>query len=355
MKNIMKKILIVDPYLDVFGGGEKHILSIGKVFEKQGYAVSLYWDNEKILTELSERLKLDTSSFAIEKKNRKGEGYDALLYITDGSYFFPKAKKSYVFCMYPQKSLYTRNLLNLAKWRGWSFFANSKYTADYISKWVGKRAEVIYPYIDDQIFKQYSPIEKKEKTILSVGRFFRHLHAKNQHVTINAFNDLQKNHAEFSDFQLTLIGSVKKEDEDYFAEIHEIAKNNSSIKIIKNAPYTMLLENYKTSLFYWHAAGVDVDLDSHPEGAEHLGMSVVEAMSAGCITFAHNSGGPKETIKNEENGFLYSSTGELVEMTMSAYTQLSSLQRVSDSAQKFCVDNFSNDVFARNVKNYFNL
>lgn len=355
MKNIMKKVLIVDPYLDVFGGGEKHILSIGKVFEKNGYTVSLFWNDEKILNELKEKLKLDTSSFSIEREQRKGEGYDILLYVTDGSYFFPKAKKSYVFCMYPQKSLYARNLLNMAKWRGWNFFANSKYTADYISKWVGKKAEVVYPYIDESIFKQYSPIKKKKKVILSVGRFFKHLHAKNQHVIIDAFNKLQKNYAEFSDFQLVLIGSVKKEDEDYFAEIREKAKGNSAIKIIKNAPYSQLLESYKTSLFYWHAAGVRADLSSQPEGTEHLGMSVIEAMASGCITFAHNSGGPKETIKSGKTGFLYNSVDELIEMTSSEYIRISALQSVSDSAKEYCNQDFSENVFKKNVRLYFNL
>lgn len=355
MKSIMKKILIVDPYLDVFGGGEKHILSIGKVFEKHGYEVSLFWNDEKILTQLSETLKIDTSSFTIEKEKRKGEGYDVLLYVTDGSYFIPKAKKNYVFCMYPQKSIYESSLLNKLKWRGWGFFANSEFTAGYISKWVGKKTGVVHPFIEDAIFDSYSPIEKKEKVILSVGRFFRHLHAKNQHLLVEAFNSLQSRHSEFADFKLVLVGSVKKEDEEYFEEVKLLAQGNENIVLVKNAPYSEWLQHYKTSLFYWHAAGLGADLNVHPEATEHLGISVLEAMIAGCITFAHNSGGPKETIENGKTGFLYDTIEELVSKTAEVNSASSNLQEVSTAAKEYGEQNFSSGIFKRKVEEYFNL
>lgn len=351
----MKKVLIVDPYLDVFGGGEKHILSIGKVFEEHGYAVSLFWKDARILRLLGDRLNINVSSFTIEQVERKGAGYDVLLYVTDGSYFFGAAKKNYVFCMYPQKNLYTRSLITIAKWRGWSFFANSHYTATFISDWVGKKVGVVYPHIDESIFQSYSPIGQKKKMILSVGRFFRHLHAKNQHVLIEAFNQLQERHEEFTDFPLVLIGSVKNEDEDYFDEIQKLAKGNKSIHIIKSAPYSEILEYFKTSLFYWHAAGLNADLESHPEAAEHLGMSVIEAMVAGCVTFAHNSGGPKETIENEKNGFLYETIDELIIETADVYKSNNRLPRISGAAKKYCEERFSKEVFEEKVREYFKL
>ena len=355
MKSIMKKILIVDPYLDVFGGGEKHILSIGKVFEKHGYEVSLFWNDEEILTQLSETLKIDTSSFTIEKENRKGEGYDVLLYVTDGSYYIPKAKKNYVFCMYPQKTIYARSLLNKVKWRGWDFFANSEFTAGYISKWVGKKTGVLHPFIEDAIFDAYSPINKKEKVILSVGRFFRHLHAKNQHLLVEAFNSLQSRHSEFEDFKLVLVGSVKKEDEEYFEEVKLLAQKNKNIVLVKNASYSEWLQHYKTSLFYWHAAGLEANLNEHPEATEHLGISVLEAMIAGCITFAHNSGGQKETIENGKTGFLYDTLEELVRKTAEMNSASSTLQEISTAAKEYGEQNFSSEGFKRKVEEYFKL
>ncbi len=351
----MKKILIVDPYLDVFGGGEKHILSIGKVFEDQGYAVALFWHDNAILSQLSDKLKIDVHSFTVEKAARKGEGYDVLLYVTDGSYFIPKAKKNYVFCMYPQKSLYTSSLLNRVKWTRWDFFANSEFTAQYIAQWVGKNVDVVYPFIDDEIFKQYFPIDKKEKVILSVGRFFRHLHAKNQHLLVEAFNSLQAQYKEFADFKLVLVGLVKEEDEKYFEEVKRLAQKNKNIVLVKNAPYSDLLQYYQTSLIYWHAAGLGADLAQHPEATEHLGMSVLEAMISGCITFAHNSGGPKETIENGKTGFLYDAIEELVRKTEEVNSASSTLQQISTGAKAYGEQNFSSAVFKRKVEEYFKL
>lgn len=351
----MKKILIVDPYLDVFGGGEKHILSIGKIFEEHGYDVALFWNDEKILLQISDRLKIDVRSFTIENEKRKGEGYDVLLYVTDGSYFIPKAKKNYVFCMYPQKSIYASSLLNRVKWRGWDFFANSAFTAKYISEWIGKKVGVVYPYIEQEIFAQYSPIEKKEKVILSVGRFFRHLHAKNQHLLVEAFNSLQNRYKEFAEFKLLLVGSVKKEDEEYFEEVKSLAQKNKNIILVKNAPYAEWLHYYKTSLLYWHAAGLGANLEEYPEATEHLGISVLEAMIVGCITFAHNSGGPKETIENGKTGFLYGTIDELVNKTAEVNARGSELQNISTAAKAYGEQNFSSSVFKRNVEEYFNL
>lgn len=355
MKNIMKKILIVDPYLDVFGGGEKHILSIAKVFEEHGYAVALFWNDENILSQLSDKLKIDVSSFTVEKEERKGEGFDVLLYVTDGSYFIPKAKKNYVFCMYPQKSIYASSLLNKLKWRGWDFFANSEFTAKYISQWVGKKAGVVYPHIEDAIFSQYSPIEKKKKVILSVGRFFRHLHAKNQHLLVEAFNTLQARHKELADFKLVLVGSVKKEDEAYFEEVKSLAQKNENIILVKNALYSEWLQYYKASLFYWHGAGLGADLNEHPEATEHLGISVLEAMIAGCVTFAHNSGGPREIIENGKTGFLYDTIEELVSKTAEVNAVGSELQTLSTAAKAYGEQNFSSEVFKRSVEEYFKL
>lgn len=348
MKNIMKKVLIVDPYLDVFGGGEKHILSIGKVFEKQGFSVSLFWSDKEIISELSDRLHIDLSSFTIESTNRKGEEYDVLLYVTDGSYFFPKAKKNFVFCMYPQRSLYTSSLLNKLKWRNWNFFANSHYTSQFISTWTGKEVSVVYPFIDEEIFKQYTPINKKEKIILSVGRFFEQLHAKNQHVLIEAFNKLQKGYEEMREFKFVLIGGVKEEDEKYFNKVLELSKNNPNIIIVKNTPYKTILSYYSKSLIYWHGAGLGSDLEKFPESTEHLGMSVVEAMASGCITLAHNSGGPKETIADGKTGYLYNSIEDLIDKTVSAVSS-KELDKISQSASEYCKKTFSYNEFEKNV------
>ena len=41
-----KKVGLYDPFLDVMGGGERHILSILQVLESEGYDASIFWDTD---------------------------------------------------------------------------------------------------------------------------------------------------------------------------------------------------------------------------------------------------------------------------------------------------------------------
>jgi len=189
--------------------------------------------------------------------------------------------------------------------------------------------------------------------ILSVGRFFSHLHAKNQHLLIDAFNRLQKNHSMFQDFQLVLIGGVKKEDENYFNKVLELSKSNPSISVMKNAPYETVLSYYSRASIYWHASGLGSDLAGRPEATEHLGITILEAMACGLITFAYNSGGPKETIENGKTGFLYNSIDELVEKTAKVFSNKQELAEISKRAFDSCKKTFLYEVFEKNVENYF--
>ena len=55
------------------------------------------------------------------------------------------------------------------------------------------------------------------------------------------------------------------------------------------------------------------DILIHMSNTGSLDKVLLEAMACGLITFAYNSGGPKETIENGKTGFLYNSIDELVE------------------------------------------
>ncbi len=50
----------------------------------------------------------------------------------------------------------------------------------------------------------------------------------------------------------------------------------------------------------------------HAKEDEHFGIGVAEMVRAGCITFAHNSGGTTEILGGDDR-LLYASTGEAVE------------------------------------------
>lgn len=358
----MKKALLYNPYLDVMGGGERHVLSIMALLAQAGYHVDIAWDDAQILTTLGTKLRMDVSHFnCVPNVFTKGSGfkrnsmtaqYDIFIYVTDGSYFTSHAKRNIIFSMYPDKRLYEFSLSNWYKLRGYEVIANGDFTAEKVSLWLKRDAYVIYPYIDKGFF-----VDKpaKSRTILGVGRFFQHLHSKRHDILIKAFTKLQQDYNEFSDFRLILAGGLKDEDKPYYDEIQNIAKINPNVIFKPNATFPELQKLYQDALIYWHAAGYDVDENVNPELVEHVGISPLEAMASRCLVFCHNSGGPKRYVLDGQNGYLYNNMDDLVFKTAQAYTQLQSNDQILDNAKLSVGTNFSFPVFKNKVEQFFKI
>lgn len=353
MKN-RKKVGLYDPYLDIMGGGEKHILSILQVLEKEGYEIFLFW-NENLTASIQNKLNLQfhnlkfvSNIFAtqspLEKINAL-KNLDIFFYVTDGSYFFSWAKKNITFCMVPNPALYRMNLLNKLKTLNNQFISNSSYTQKLLQKW-GIKSDVIYPYVTEDLL-QTNPEIEKEKIILSVGRFFGHLHAKKHEEIIKAFLVFQKKH---EDFKLVLIGGLKDEDKEYFQSLVKLIGNNKNILLKPNVPYPELLEYYRKSMFFWHFAGYEVDEEKHPEMVEHLGMTPLEAMAAGTVPFCYEAGGPKEIITDGENGYLFKNSDELLSKTEKILKDSNEYMKVQQKGQEYVKKYFSFEVFEKKVK-----
>lgn len=355
----MKKrnVALYDPYLDVMGGGEKHILSILQAIQDESQ-INVLWNNN-LNKSIKNILNLDfqpeikfipnilNSSFI--KKTFSLAQYDIFFYVTDGSYFFSPARRNFIFCMVPNKKLYSNDIINKLKTFNAKFISNSKFTKNCLSKW-GIKSEVIYPYVDQDYVNFKINNDKKEKIILSVGRFFKHLHAKKHDVIINTFKEMKKKNEALKDFKLILAGGLKQEDRDYLNSLKVLIGNDTSISLKINIPHKELAELYKKSMIYWHFTGYGVDDQIHPELVEHLGITPLEAMATGCIVFCHNTGGPKELIKNGENGFLFNNLDELEDKTLEVIKNDNLKKKVQNSAKEFVKDNFSYSVFKERVK-----
>lgn len=374
----VKKVGLYNPYLDTLGGGEKHILSILEVFAEQGFEVNIFWDKNltnEIKKSFSFRcidtwkwlpnvfkhrsignriLRLPFGSPPAGGSLRVGQDeprvtFDYFFYVTDGSYFFSSAKKNFIYAMIPDKRLYQLSFLNRLKLSNFKFITHSFFVRNWLKKW-DLTAEVIYPYLNDDLINVNFAKLKKEKIILSVGRFFEHLHAKRQDIVIKSFKKLQQTHHPFKDFKLYFVGGLKEEDKVFFNKLKLMVQDNKNIIFLPNASYKTLIEHYKKAMFYWHGAGYGVNEDKNPEMVEHLGIAPLEAMASGCITFCHNSGGPKEVIKNGANGFLYEDLDELIDKTAVIYQNENKRQKVTKNAKKHIKENFSYEVFKKRVK-----
>lgn len=366
-----KTVALYSPYLDILGGGEKHILSILQALEKEGYEINIFWDKnlqKEIKNQFSlhyiNKIKWLPNMFIDSGQARLADAsakrarmtsvlnrantlkrFDMFFYVTDGSYFLSTAKKNYIFCMVPQKSLYQMNLINRLKTKNCNFICNSKYTQSWLKKW-GIKTKVVYPYIANDFVNLDINQLQKENIILSVGRFFNHLHSKKQSEIINTFNKLKHTNPLYKDFILILAGGLMKEDKPYFESLKKLTLNSPDIALIPNLSFPKLLETYKKAKYFWHFAGYGVDENTTPELVEHLGITPLEAMAAGCLTYCYNAGGSKEIIQNNRNGFLFDNTDDL----LSKMINYDRARDIIKYAHSYVKDNFGFNVFEKTVK-----
>lgn len=353
-----KTVALYDPYLDVMGGGERHILSILKVLQEEEFDPIIFW-NKDLTNQIQNTLHISFNPPVTFKKNIFNDPqesifsrmdyvkqFDTLIYVTDGSYFFSTAKRNFIFCMVPQKSLYNMSAINKLKTMNVNFISNSQYTQGWLRKW-GVSSEVIYPYISQEFLNNYS--QNKEKKILVVGRFFKQLHAKRQDLAISWFNTFQSE-GKFKDYKLILAGSLKDEDQDYYHELQQMAHNNNAIEFYPNCSFDELLKLYNKSEIYWHMTGIDVDIKNHPEKVEHLGITPLEAMASGCLVFGYNAGGLQEIIKNDTTGYLFNSQANLLHKMEDILSDSKKKVLVQNAAQNYVKKTFDYSIFKERVK-----
>ncbi len=138
-------------------------------------------------------------------------------------------------------------------------------------------------------------------------------------------------------------------DKDYFEELKNLARGNESISFFPNCSYEKLLELYRDTSYYWHMTGIDADIQKHPEKAEHLGITPLEAMAAGAIVCGYSAGGIPELINHGENGYLFTEKDELMDIMISSEKNVKKQNIVRAKANEFIKDNFSYDVFSQRV------
>ncbi len=350
------KITIYSPYLDTFGGGEKYMMTIAEVLSSDNTVDILLDQNlfskgaNYLKNELSKRFNLDlqpvnfieapigTNSSSISRtlflKN-----YDILFYLTDGSIFFPTAKKKILHIQSPLAGE-TKTLWRKIKLNNWDLIIyNSNFTKKYSeSNWPIK-SEVIYPPVDTAKIK---PLVKK-KYILSVGRFFRYLQNKKQRLLIDVFKELVKK-GELKNWSLHLVGSAGENDKEYIAELANIARG-LSIKFYPNLDYEGLIKLYGESSIYWHATGFS---ETEPTKMEHFGISTVEAMAGGSVPVVIAKGGQREIVEDGKSGYLWETLDDLKRFTLKLIEEDDLRERMARQAVKR-TKNFSKEIFKNSI------
>ena len=209
--------------------------------------------------------------------------------------------------------------------------ANSRFTAEWVNRMWGRRAEVIYSACD-----RMGPPVAKEKIILNVGRFTSvgaGTLYKQQHILLDVFKQLTA--AQRDGWQLHFAGSVARDEETLaLVERLEDAARRRSVFFHFDAELDTLRDLYRRASLYWHATGYGFPAREQPGMQEHFGMTTIEAMSAGAVPIVINSGGQREAVTHAVDGFLWDEPSTLADQTVRLINDPHLLERLSRQAMR---------------------
>lgn len=315
-----QKIGMYSPYLSILGGGERYFLSIAEGLS-QKEDVILYAD-AKISSKAKEILgiNLDRVRFEPEKKIAAAGAMskfklllnlDAFFYMTDGSVFLPGAKRNFLIIQSPSHMPGT-NISQTIKTAGWKVLCYSSFMKNILESRLKKPVSILSPSIHTSLY--HSTAKMKRPFILTVGRFFSYPHDKKQKILIETF----KEHSLtlFKGWRLIVAGGLTEKGGEKVLEDLQESAAGYPIDFKVNVPFGELVEIYKKSTVYWHAAGYGEDLVTHPERAEHFGITTLEAMAAGAVPVVYDGGGQRDIVENGVNGYLWKDPIELIKYTM---------------------------------------
>lgn len=315
--------LIVHPYLDIYGGGERVCHNVIKTLVAHGQNVELltfdfdaarYHDivgedfpKEVVVHSLGRRIEVKPP-FTIYKRHRNFVKllkqyrsqlqYDYLFSTQSSSPFEPvflnKAKKNIAYVHFPEihydyDHSRLRRKVYLWLFKRWveqgidkldMVFCNSNYTKENIVHyWKNhgtKDPVVVYPPVNLDRFWSDKPLSQRRKRVVYVARFI----AAKRHEILKLLA------ADLPAFEFVSVGGLIDAEKAWFDRSKENLPPNYSVKT--NLPGSQLLEVLHDSRVYVHLM----------EG-EHFGIAPVEGLASGCITIVHNSGGMKEFIPEE--------------------------------------------------------
>lgn len=309
----MKRAAFFNPYLDTGGGGERYFLTAAIALSKLGWEVDVQWKDPKILRWLSERTGLETKDLRIIPDIEKGSGYNLCFWLSDGSIPFLLSKNNLLHFQTPFTNIGGGNIFNKLKLflKINYIICNSQFTKSFIDREYGVDSIVVYPPVDIEELGYV----KKEKIILSVGRFSQLQQEKRQDILVEAFIELIDKKKIPSGWQLILAGGSDVGGWEFVRALKARA-GRYPIKILENLPFSEIKKLYNRSSIFWSASGFNINSLVTPHKVEHFGITVIEAMAAGCVPVVVNNGGHKETVVNNVNGFLWDKVDDLQNITL---------------------------------------
>jgi len=336
------KAAIVNPYLDTLGGGERYTMAVAVALSKVGYKVDVEWEEELIKSKLEDRFGIKLREINFVKDVRRGDGYEVCFWVSDGSIPTLRARKNLLHFQVPFKGVRGKNLMNKMKlYRIQKVICNSEFTKSVVDReyGFGEKSVVVYPPVDIEKFR---PKKKKENVILYVGRFSELAQSKRQDVLIRVFRRIN-----LVDWKLILAGGVEVGADRYLKKLKKMA-SGKNIEIVESPGFESLRDLYAQAKIFWSASGYGVDEEKEPMRVEHLGITPIEAMSAGAVPVIFAAGGHRETVKDGRNGFLWKTKNGLRIKTRRLINDPKLMNRIARAAKmeskKYSYERFEKEI-----------
>jgi glycosyltransferase involved in cell wall biosynthesis len=301
------KALVHNPYWDTLGGGERYSAALIRLLLNTGWQVYLDWPDD-LTPGIKSRFDIDISGVSFISKANLPD-FDLVFWVSDGSLPISFSKRTIIHFQFPFQSVNGHSFPNFIKSRFYTFVVNSAFTKTHIDREFNIHSHVIYPPIDTQ---KFTPSDKIPQ-ILYVGRFSQLTQRKNQDLLIETFDKLSP---KIPGWKLIITGGIDVGVEtEYLNKLRNSAKS-LPVEIITNPTFDQLRILYSQSSLFWSASGYSISGPADPIHVEHFGISVVEAMAAGCVPIISDFGGHREIVSPGEDGFLWSQPEQLITHTL---------------------------------------
>ncbi|KAG6612228.1 putative alpha-1,3-mannosyltransferase [Phytophthora cinnamomi] len=187
--------------------------------------------------------------------------------------------------------------------------ANSKFSRSIweatFPRAVARNFGVLYPPVDVKAYAEFTPTHGRDANMfVSLNRFER---KKNVHLAIKALFQIKHklSPAAFRNVKLVIAGGYDSNNPENLEHLQELIREVARCGLDGHVEFcTSVTDTMKKELLASARAAV------YTPSYEHFGIVPVEAMALGTPVIAVNSGGPMETVKNGETGFLCESTAE---------------------------------------------
>ena len=310
------KVLVIHPRMGVFGGGERvavhsiitalrarhEVLLASEVFDipafEDFFGCQGLFKQVRMLSYPSFRPIADRAvlyqrllyhQWHIRGVVTRAKDFDLILSTQDVAYLPSATAPVIQYCYFPEYFVHLESRPSSLLWKAYYwpamlFYRNrirdidcllstSNFTQGFVrDKW-GRESTTLYPPCPIDLYKNTN--SQREDLVITVGRVV-------PEKRMNLFLDLAQR---LPKLKFAIIGSVAPDRESYFRRLQEIAPMNVSFLM---SPLRKLRDVLARAKIYVHCAR-----------NEHFGISIVEAMAAGCVPVVHDSGGPREIVTDE--------------------------------------------------------